>query len=258
MAILISRKIKTMLKIKNINTYYGQVHALRNVSLHLAEGEIVTLIGANGAGKTTLLNSLSGIVPPKSGEIIFDNKPIAALAPHNIVKLGVSQVPEGRQVFKPLSVEDNLELGAYLRYKTKEGKAEVKQTIEMLYTLFPILRERRKQLAGTLSGGEQQMLAIGRALMAKPRLLLLDEPSMGLAPMIAQEIFKVIETLSRQSNTTVLLVEQNARAALKMANRGYVIETGRLILEGTAAELLENKDVQRAYLGKDKKEIWER
>ena len=249
---------KTMLRIKNINTYYGQVHALRNISLHLAEGEIVTLIGANGAGKTTLLNTLSGIIPPKSGEIIFDNTPITALAPHSIVKLGVSQVPEGRQVFKPLSVEDNLELGAYLRYKMKAGKAEVKQTIEMVFGLFPILRERRKQLAGTLSGGEQQMLAIGRALMAKPRLLLLDEPSMGLAPMISQEIFRVIGTLSRQSNTTVLLVEQNARAALKMANRGYVIETGRLILEGTAAELLENKDVQRAYLGKDKKEIWER
>ena len=249
---------KTMLKIKNVNTYYGQVHALKNVSLHLAEGEIVTLIGANGAGKTTLLNTLSGIVPPKSGEIVFDNVPIAALAPHSIVKLGVSQVPEGRQVFKPLSVEDNLELGAYLRYKMKTGKAEAKQTIEMVYGLFPILRERRKQLAGTLSGGEQQMLAIGRALMAKPRLLLLDEPSMGLAPMISQEIFKVVETLSRESNTTVLLVEQNARAALKMANRGYVIETGRLILEGTAAELLQNKDVQRAYLGRDKKEIWER
>jgi branched-chain amino acid transport system ATP-binding protein len=249
---------KTMLRIKNINTFYGQVHALRNISLHLAEGEIVTLIGANGAGKTTLLNSLSGILPPKSGQIVFDNIPIAALAPHSIVKLGISQVPEGRQVFKPLSVEDNLELGAYLRYKTNAGKTEVKQTIEMVYGLFPILRERRKQLAGTLSGGEQQMLSIGRALMAKPRLLLLDEPSMGLAPMISQEIFRVIETLSRERNTTILLVEQNARAALKMANRGYVIETGRLILEGTAAELLENKDVQRAYLGKDKKEIWER
>ena len=247
-----------MLRIKNINTFYGQVHALKNVSLHLAEGEIVTLIGANGAGKTTLLNTLSGIVPPKSGQIIFDNTPIAALAPHSIVKLGVSQVPEGRQVFKPLSVEDNLELGAYLRYKMKTGKAEARQTIEMVYGLFPILRKRSKQMAGTLSGGEQQMLAIGRALMAKPRLLLLDEPSMGLAPMISQEIFRVVATLSRESNTTVLLVEQNARAALKMAHRGYVIETGRLILEGTADELLQNKDVQRAYLGRDKKEIWER
>jgi branched-chain amino acid transport system ATP-binding protein len=247
-----------LLKIKNINAYYGQVQALKNVSLHLAEGEIVTLIGANGAGKTTLLNALSGIVPPKSGQIIFENVSIAALPPHRIVKIGISQVPEGRKVFNPLSVEDNLELGAYLLYKTKTPKAEVKNTFELVYALFPVLRERRKQPAGTLSGGEQQMLAIGRALMARPRLLLLDEPSMGLAPMISQEILKVIETLAREKKTTVLLVEQNARAALKMADRGYVIETGRLILEGTAAELLENKEVQRAYLGKDKKEIWER
>lgn len=247
-----------MLRIKNINTFYGQVHALRNVSLHLEEGEIVTLIGANGAGKTTLLNSLSGVIPPKSGQIIFENNSIAGLAPHRIVKLGISQVPEGRQVFKPLSVEENLELGAYLQYKTKAGRAGVKQTMEMVFTLFPILRARRKQSAGTLSGGEQQMLAIGRALMAKPRLLLLDEPSMGLAPMISQEILQVIVRLGREKNTTVLLVEQNARAALKIAHRGYVMETGHMILEGTATELLENKDVQRAYIGKDKKEIWER
>ncbi len=247
-----------MLRIKNINTYYGQVHAIKNVSLHLAEGEIVTLIGANGAGKTTLLNSLSGIVPPKSGQILFNDTEINNLAPHSIVRQGVSQVPEGRQVFKPLSVEDNLELGAYLHYRIKGGKAQAKKDMEMVYELFPILKQRRKQLAGTLSGGEQQMLAIGRALMARPRLLLLDEPSMGLAPMIVQEILKVIANLSREKKTTILLVEQNARAALKIANRGYVLETGRLILEGTAAELLENKDVQRAYLGKDKKEIWER
>jgi len=247
-----------MLRIKNINTFYGQVHAIRNVSLHLAEGEIVTLIGANGAGKTTLLNTLSGIVPPEAGQILFDEKDIKGLAPHKIVRLGVSQVPEGRQVFKPLAVEDNLELGAYLNYGVKGGKAQAKKDMDMVYALFPILRERRKQLAGTLSGGEQQMLAIGRALMAKPRLLLLDEPSMGLAPMIVQEILKVIAGLSREKKTTILLVEQNARAALKIANRGYVLETGRLILEGTAAELLENKDVQRAYLGRDKKEIWER
>jgi len=247
-----------MLRIKNINTFYGQVHAIKNVSLHLAEGEVVTLIGANGAGKTTLLNSLSGIVPPKSGQIIFSDAEISNLAPHKIVRLGVSQVPEGRQVFKPLSVEDNLELGAYLNYRIMGGKTQAKQDMEMVYELFPILRQRRKQLAGTLSGGEQQMLAIGRALMAKPKLLLLDEPSMGLAPMIVQEILKVIANLSSEKKTTILLVEQNARAALKIANRGYVLETGRLILEGTAAELLENKDVQRAYLGRDKKEIWER
>jgi branched-chain amino acid transport system ATP-binding protein len=247
-----------VLRIKNINTFYGQVHAIKNISLHLAEGEIVTLIGANGAGKTTLLNSLSGIVPPKTGQILFQETEINHLAPHKIVRLGVSQVPEGRQVFKPLSVEDNLELGAYLNYGIKGGKTQAKQDMAMVYELFPILRQRRKQLAGTLSGGEQQMLAIGRALMAKPRLLLLDEPSMGLAPMIVQEILKVIADLSREKKTTILLVEQNARAALKIAHRGYVLETGRLILEGTADELLENKDVQRAYLGRDKKEIWER
>ena len=247
-----------MLKIKNINAYYGQAQALKNVSLHLTEGEIVTLIGANGAGKTTLLNSLSGVVHPRSGQIIFNDVPIDNLAVHQIVRMGISQVPEGRQVFKPISVEDNLELGAYLKHKILGGGDDVKKNKEMVYDLFPILRERRKQLAGTLSGGEQQMLATGRAFMARPKLMLLDEPSMGLAPMVSQEIFRVIENLSREKKTTVLLVEQNARAALKMAHRGYVLENGRLILEGTAAELLENKDVQRAYLGKDKKEIWER
>jgi branched-chain amino acid transport system ATP-binding protein len=247
-----------MLKIKNINTYYGQAQVLKNVSLHLTEGEIVTLLGANGAGKTTLLNSLSGIVPPRNGRIIFNDVPINNLAVHQIVRMGISQIPEGRQVFKPVSVEDNLELGAYLHHKMLSGRDEVKKNKEMVYDLFPILRDRRKQLAGTLSGGEQQMLAIGRAFMARPKLMLLDEPSMGLAPMVAQEIFRVIENLSKERKTTVLLVEQNARAALKLANRGYVLETGRMILEGTAAELLDNKDVQRAYLGKDKKEIWER
>ena len=247
-----------MLKIKNINTYYGQAQALKNVSLHLTEGEIVTLIGANGAGKTTLLNSLSGVVPPRSGDIFFNDIRINNLAVHQIVRMGISQVPEGRQVFKPVSVEDNLELGAYLKHKVLGGGDEVKKNKEMVFDLFPILRERRKQLAGTLSGGEQQMLAIGRAFMTRPKLMLLDEPSMGLAPMVVQEIFRVIENLSLEKKTTVLLVEQNARAALKMANRGYVMENGHLILEGTSTELLGNKDVQRAYLGKDKKEIWER
>jgi len=247
-----------MLKIKNINLYYGQVHSLKNVSLHLNEGEIVTLIGANGAGKTTLLNSLSGIVPPRSGEIFFQDRPIGNLPAHQIVKLGISQVPEGRQIFKPLSVEDNLELGAYLYHRAKGEKEQIKKTAEMVYELFPILKERAGQLAGTLSGGELQMLSIGRALMARPKLLLLDEPSMGLAPLVAQEIFQVIAGLSRERRTTILLVEQNARAALKMAHRAYVLETGRLIMEGKAADLLENKEVQRAYLGKDKKEIWER
>lgn len=247
-----------MLKVKNINSYYGQVHALKNISLHLNVGEIVTLIGANGAGKTTLLNSLSAIITPRSGEIYYNGSSIHNLPPDRIVELGISQVPEGRQVFKPLSVEDNLQLGAYLRFRRKEGRGAIKTELENIYNLFPRLHERRKQLAGTLSGGEQQMLAIGRALMAKPKLLLLDEPSMGLAPLIVQEIFCVIADLCREKGTTILLVEQNAKAALKMADRGYVLETGKVILEGLASDLLENKDVQRAYLGKEKKEIWER
>jgi len=247
-----------MLKIKNINTYYGKVHALKNVSIHLKAGEIVTLIGANGAGKTTLLNTLSAITPAESGEILFEGVSLTTLSPDRIVKLGVSQVPEGRQVFNPLSVGDNLELGAYLRYRSREGKGEIRKDLEKIYTLFPRLRERREQMAGTLSGGEQQMLAIGRALMAKPRLLLLDEPSMGLAPLVVQEIFHVVETLRQEAGTTVLLVEQNAKAALKLADRGYVLETGKVVLEGIASELLENKDVQRAYLGQEKKQLWER
>ena len=218
-----------MLTIKNINTYYGQVHALKNISLHLREGEIVTLIGANGAGKTTLLNSISGIVPPQSGQILLAGMPIHQLAPHSIVEMGISQVPEGRQVFKPLSVEDNLELGAYLRYRKRDGKNEAKRTMETVYNLFPILLERRKQPAGTLSGGEQQMLAIGRAMMAKPKIMLLDEPSMGLAPLVVLEIFRVIENLARKGKTTILLVEQNAKIALKAADRGYVVETGKVL-----------------------------
>ncbi len=249
---------KNMLKLKNINTYYGKVHALKNVSLHLNAGEIVTLIGANGAGKTTVLNSLSAITPIKSGEILFEGTPVNSFSADKIVEHGISQVPEGRQIFKPLSVEDNLELGAYLRYRKREGRGGIKKDIESIYGLFPRLFERRKQIAGTLSGGEQQMLAIGRALMAKPKLLLLDEPSMGLAPMVVKEIFKVLDKLRSENGTTILLVEQNAKAALSIADRGYVLETGKVILEEMASELLENKEVQRAYLGKDKKEIWER
>jgi branched-chain amino acid transport system ATP-binding protein len=247
-----------MLKVKNINTYYGQVHALKNVSLHLSEGEIVTLIGANGAGKTTILNSISAVVPPESGEIIYEGVNVTNLSPDKIVEMGISQVPEGRQVFKPLSVEENLELGAYLRFRKREGRGAIKKDLDSVFDLFPVLRERRRQMAGTLSGGEQQMLAMGRALMAKPRLLLLDEPSMGLAPLVVQEIFAVIDNLRSEKRTTVLLVEQNAKIALKTADRGYVLETGKVILEGIAAELLENNEVQRAYLGKEKKEMWER
>lgn len=247
-----------MLRVKNINTYYGQVHALKNISLHLRAGEIVTLIGANGAGKTTILNSLSGIMPPRDGEIQFEGVTVNGFSPDRIVEMGISQVPEGRQVFKDFSVEDNLELGAYLRYRNKEKKSDIRKDIEDVFGLFPQLSGRRRQMAGTLSGGEQQMLAIGRALMAKPKVLLLDEPSMGLAPLVVQEIFKVIVNLRVKRSTAVLLVEQNARAALKIADRGYVLETGKVILEENARDLLENKDVQRAYLGRDKKEIWER
>ena len=247
-----------MLKIKNINTYYGKLHALRNVSLHVNAGEIVALIGSNGAGKTTILNTVSAVTPPVKGEIHFDGVLISNLCPDAIVKLGVSQVPEGRQIFKPLSVEDNLELGAYLRSGAGEKRKDIMKDRDAVYALFPRLGERRKQISGTLSGGEQQMLAIGRALMAKPRLLLLDEPAMGLAPLLVQEIFRVIEELRRQQGTSILLVEQNARVALRVADRGYVLETGKVILEETASELLANKDVQRAYLGKDRKEIWGR
>ncbi|HPL63906.1 MAG TPA: ABC transporter ATP-binding protein [Syntrophales bacterium] len=247
-----------MLVIKNLNTYYGQVHVLKNVSLHLREGEIVALIGANGAGKTTLLNTVSGITPARSGIVSYRGLPVQDLPPHRIVGLGVSQVPEGRQVFKPLVVEENLELGAYLLHRNKEGKQEAKKNLQMVYELFPVLAERRRQPAGTLSGGEQQMLAVGRALMAGPRLLLLDEPSMGLAPLIVQEIFRVIRSLVEERKTTILIVEQNAKAALNLADRGYVLDTGKIIMEGAASDLLVNRDVQRAYLGRDKKEIWER
>jgi branched-chain amino acid transport system ATP-binding protein len=245
-----------MLTIKNINTYYGQVHALKNVSLHLQEGEIVTLIGANGAGKTTLLNTISGVTPPKSGEILYAGTPIQRLAPHSIVSLGISQVPEGRQVFKPLSVEDNLELGAYLQMRRRGGAREARKTLETVYNLFPILLERRKQPAGTLSGGEQQMLAIGRALMAKPRIMLLDEPSMGLAPLVVKEIFRVIVSLAMDKGTTILLVEQKRQGGPENRAAGLRTGKGKVILDGDADDLIENTGLQRAYLGRDKKEIW--
>jgi branched-chain amino acid transport system ATP-binding protein len=239
-----------MLTVKNLDVYYGKLYTLKKVSLHIKKGEIVALIGSNGAGKTTLLSAISGIIKSSSGSIIFEGKEISQQAPEKIVKFGISHVPEGRHIFKTLTVEENIILGAYCRYSIKNRK-EVKNDLQRIYNLFPKLKERKTQLAGTLSGGEQQMLAIGRALMSKPKLLLLDEPSMGLAPNIIKEVFQHIEELKNMYELTVLLVEQNARSALKIANRGYVLETGRVILEGTAKDLISNRDVQRAYLGRD-------
>ena len=241
-----------MLRIQSLTAAYGKIQALRGISLHVGEGEIVTLIGANGAGKSTLLKVISGLVPPVRGEAFFCDFDITKLPPEKIVKQGISQVPEGRQIFSPLTVIDNLILGAYVR----RNKREIHGKLTSIFDIFPLLRERQKQYAGTLSGGEQQMLAIGRALMSDPKLLLLDEPSMGLAPIIVSEIFQVIRDL-RDRGTTILLVEQNARAALKIADRGYVMETGRIVLQGLSKELLENKEVKRAYLGKGYKEVWE-
>lgn len=233
-----------MLKVNNIDVFYGNIHALKEVSLEVNEGEIVTLIGANGAGKSTLLKTLSGLLKPKKGEVLYQTQQIGGKPAQVIVKNGISHVPEGRRVFSTMSVEENLELGAYLR-TDREG---IKKDIANVYELFPILGERRKQPSGTLSGGEQQMLAMGRALMAKPKLLLLDEPSMGLAPLIVKQIFEIIKMVNEQG-TTVLLVEQNANMALSIANRAYVIETGKIVLSGTAKELQESEQVKAAYLG---------
>ncbi|AIM16484.1 MULTISPECIES: ABC transporter ATP-binding protein [Neobacillus] len=233
-----------MLKVNDINVYYGNIHALKGVSLEIHQGEIVTLIGANGAGKSTLLKTLSGLLKPKSGEILFENEHLAGKVPQLIVKKGISHVPEGRRVFANMSVEENLELGAYLR-KDKQG---IREDFEKVYQLFPRLHERRKQLSGTLSGGEQQMLAMGRALMARPRLLLLDEPSMGLAPLLVKTIFQIIEEINK-TGTTILLVEQNANMALSIADRAYVIETGKIVASGRASELGQSDQIRKAYLG---------
>ncbi|MCM3766697.1 ABC transporter ATP-binding protein [Neobacillus niacini] len=233
-----------MLKINNINVFYGNIQALKGISLEVKEGEIVTLIGANGAGKSTLLKTLSGLLKPKSGTIEYLGGTISALAPQAIVKAGISHVPEGRRVFSNMSVEENLELGAY----TRKDSSGIRKDMEKVYELFPRLLERRKQLSGTLSGGEQQMLAMGRAIMAKPKLLLLDEPSMGLAPLMVKQIFNIIEQIN-QTGTTVLLVEQNANMALSVADRAYVIETGRIEIAGSAAELQASEDIKKAYLG---------
>jgi branched-chain amino acid transport system ATP-binding protein len=237
-----------MLDLRGVNAYYGSIQALRNVFLKVSAGDIVTIIGANGSGKSTLLKAISGVIQSLDGAIWYQNSEITRYSPVKIVSLGISQVPEGRQLFAHLPVLDNLQLGAYL-YQNRKFKKEIEEKLDWIYQVFPILRKRSKQLAGTLSGGEQQMVAIARALMSRPKLLLLDEPSMGLAPLIVQEIFRVIRQLNDQG-TTILLVEQNARAALQIANYGYVLETGSIALEGPAPDLLADEKVRHAYLGK--------
>lgn len=234
-----------MLSLTDINTFYGNIQALKGVSVEVEEGEIITLIGANGAGKTTTLMSISGIVPPRSGEVRFLGEPITRVNPDKIVSMGISQVPEGRRIFPFLTVLENLDMGAFLR----NDKQRVKSDLDYVFSLFPILAERRNQAGGTLSGGEQQMLAISRALMARPRLLLLDEPSLGLAPLIVKQIFEIIKKINSENNTTIFLVEQNANLALKVAHRGYVMENGRITLSDAATRLLANEAVKKAYLG---------
>ncbi len=234
----------SQLSVENLDVFYGAVHALKGVSVHAEAGEIVTLIGANGAGKTTLLRTISGLVPAKSGRVMFEGRDITRVPAHEIVALGLSQSPEGRMVFANLSVEDNLEMGAYIR----KDKAGIREDRDAMYQLFPRLLERRKQLSGTLSGGEQQMLAIARALMSRPRVVLLDEPSLGIAPLLVRDIFKNIVEINRRG-VTVLLVEQNAHMALSIARRGYVLETGKVVLEDEAAKLAANDEVRKAYLG---------
>lgn len=233
-----------MLEIKNLNVHYGVIHVLKGISITVNEGEIVTLIGANGAGKTTTLRAISGLKKPTSGEILLNGKNITDVSARDRVKMRISQVPEGRRIFSTMTVLENLELGAFLR----NDKAEIAKDLEMVYAHFPILAERKKQIAGTLSGGEQQMLSIGRALMSRPRILCLDEPSMGLAPLLVQEIFDIIKEINKRG-TTILLIEQNASMALHIADRAYVIETGTITLSGTGAELLQSEDIKKAYLG---------
>jgi branched-chain amino acid transport system ATP-binding protein len=235
-----------MLTLTNIHTFYGPIEALKGINIEVKQGEIVCLIGSNGAGKSTTLMTISGILKPSSGSIQFEGKTINGIPPHRIVKMGISQVPEGRRIFPKLTVKENLEMGAYTKFKVQSLKFKVQ--LDKIYELFPVLKERHKQLGGTLSGGEQQMLAIGRALMSSPKLLLLDEPSLGLAPIIVSKIFKTIKEVNREG-VTVLLVEQNARAALKLSNRGYVLENGKIILEGKGEDLLSNEQVKKAYLG---------
>jgi len=234
-----------MLELHDINAYYGNIQALHDINLTVNEGEIITLIGANGAGKSTTLMSISGIIPPQSGKILFRGKPIHTMSPDKIVALGICQVPEGRHIFPELTVAENLDMGAFLR----RDKQQIKKDLDYMYSLFPILADRRNQPGGNLSGGEQQMLAISRALMARPQLLLLDEPSMGLAPLVTQQIFAIIKKINKEQKTTIFLVEQNANLALKTADRGYVLETGQVIMHDKTKNLLSNKDIQKAYLG---------
>jgi branched-chain amino acid transport system ATP-binding protein len=234
-----------MLELQKVETFYGNIQALKSISMEIAQGEIVTLIGANGAGKSTTLMSISGVVPPRTGEIRFEGQPIQGLPPNAIVSMGISQVPEGRRIFPYLTVLENLDMGAFLR----DDKPEIKSDLDYIFELFPILAERRHQAGGTLSGGEQQMLAISRALMARPRLLLLDEPSLGLAPLVVKRIFEIVKKINSENNTTVFLVEQNANLALKTAHRGYVMENGRIIMADAADKLMVNEDVRKAYLG---------
>jgi branched-chain amino acid transport system ATP-binding protein len=244
-----------MLRVRNLKCYYGKIRAINGVSLSVRPREIIALIGANGAGKSTLLQAVCGLVSHWEGEIHFEKVSLRGLKPPAIVQQGISLVPEGRLLFAPMSVLDNLRLGAYLRYRRREHD-RVAEDLESVLELFPVLRERARQPAGTLSGGEQQMLAIGRALMARPRLLLLDEPSMGLAPFLVRVILDTLSQL-REQGMTILLIEQNARAALQIADRGYVLENGQIVLDGAAADLLADQDVKRAYLGKDYREFYE-
>ena len=233
-----------MLEVKDLQVYYGVIQALKGISFHVNQGEVIALIGANGAGKTTTLQTLTGILSPKSGSIVFEGKDLTRTPAHKIVEMGMAHVPEGRRVFAELSVYENLKLGAY----TRKDKKEIEETLARVYKSFPRLEERKNQLAGTLSGGEQQMLAMGRALMSHPKIILMDEPSMGLSPIFVNEIFDIIQEVSK-SGTTVLLVEQNAKKALSIADRAYVLETGKIVLEGKASDLLNNDSIKKAYLG---------
>ena len=234
----------SMLEVKDLQVYYGVIQALKGISFRVEKGEVIALIGANGAGKTTTLQTLTGIIPAKAGSIVFEGKDLTKTPAHKIVEMGMAHVPEGRRVFADMSVYENLLMGAY----TRKDKDEIRETLEMVYSRFPRLEERKNQPAGTLSGGEQQMLAMGRALMSKPRIILMDEPSMGLSPIFVNEIFDIIQKVSA-GGTTVLLVEQNAKKALSIADRGYVLETGKIVLEGKASELLNDESVKKAYLG---------